>query len=204
MTLSCGHEDNVCPGVDRNKSICGQCYGNSMYAIARGCYAPGGFDNVTKENFESRNVGPSVMGTRVHQIALFVVFESPFQMVADHPAAYEGQKELAFLKAVPSTWDETRVLNGRPARYITIARRKGRDWYVGSITDWDPRELEIPLRFLGTGRYSAEIYSDGPKAATQPKESVLNTRTVDASTTLKLKLAPGGGAAIRIIPADGT
>jgi alpha-glucosidase len=165
-------------------------------------YTPGGFDNVTKENFESRNVGPSVMGTRVHQIALFVVFESPFQMVADHPAAYEGQKELAFLKAVPSTWDETRVLNGRPARYITIARRKGRDWYVGSITDWDPRELEIPLRFLGTGRYRAEMYSDGPNAATQPKESVLHTQTVDASTTLKLKLAPGGGAAIRIVRAD--
>jgi alpha-glucosidase len=109
---------------------------------------------------------------------------------------------LAFLKAVPSTWDETRVLNGRPARYITIARRKGRDWYVGSLTNWDPRELEIPLRFLGTGRYSAEIYSDGPNAATQPKESVVDTRTVDASMTLKLKLAPGGGAAIRIAPAD--
>ncbi|MFL6353773.1 MAG: glycoside hydrolase family 97 catalytic domain-containing protein [Bryobacteraceae bacterium] len=165
-------------------------------------YTPGGFDNVTKENFESRNVGPPVMGTRVHQIALFVVFESPFQMVADHPAAYEGQKELAFLKGVPTTWDETRVLNGRPARYITIARRKGREWYVGSLTNWDPRELEIPLRFLGSGRYSADIYSDGPNAATQPKESVLDTRTVDASTTLKLKLAPGGGAAIRIVPAD--
>jgi alpha-glucosidase len=142
------------------------------------------------------------MGTRVHQIALFVVFESPFQMVADHPAAYEAQKELAFLKAVPSTWDETHVLNGLPARYITIARRRGRDWYVGSITNWDPRELEIPLRFLGTGRYSAEIYSDGPNAATQPKESVFDRRTVDASTTLRLKLAPGGGAAIRIVPAE--
>lgn len=123
-------------------------------------------------------------------------------MVADHPAAYEGQKELAFLKAVPSTWDETRVLNGRPARYITIARRRGRDWYVGSITNWDPREVEIPLRFLGAGRYTAEIYSDGTNAATLPKESALDTRTVDAGTTLKLKLAPGGGAAIRIVPAN--
>jgi alpha-glucosidase len=165
-------------------------------------YTPGGFDNVTKENFEARNVGPSVMGTRVHQIALFVVFESPFQMVADHPAAYEGQKELAFLKVVPTTWDETHVLNGRPSKYITIARRKAREWYVGSLTNWDPRELEIPLRFLGTGRYKADIYSDGPDAERQPKESVLETRTVDASTTLKLKLAPGGGAAIRIVPAD--
>lgn len=165
-------------------------------------YTPGGFDNVTKADFEARNIGPSVMGTRVHQLALFVVFESPFQMVADHPAAYDGQKEMAFLDAVPTTWDETRVLNGRPARFITIARRKGREWYIGSITNWDPRELEIPLSFLGSGAYNAEIYSDGPNAATQPKESEVEKRKVDATTTLKLKLAPGGGAAIRIVPAN--
>jgi alpha-glucosidase len=163
-------------------------------------YTPGGFDNVTKENFEPRNIEPSVMGTRVHQIALFVVFESPFQMVADHPAAYEGQKETAFLKAVPATWDETRVLNGRPARFITIARRKGHDWYVGSITNWDPRELEVPLSFLGNGKYKAEIYSDGPNAATQPKDSRLEARSVDSASVLKLQLAPGGGAAIRLTP----
>jgi alpha-glucosidase len=121
-------------------------------------------------------------------------------MVADHPAAYDGQKETEFLKAVPTTWDETRVLNGRPARFITIARRKGQEWYVGSITNWDPREVEVPLSFLGGGQYAAEIYADGPNAAQQPKESVLEKRSVDASTVLKLKLAPGGGAAIRIVP----
>ena len=164
-------------------------------------YTPGGFDNVTQEGFEPRDIEPSVMGTRVHQLALFVVFESPFQMIADHPAAYDGQKELAFLKAVPTTWDETRVLNGRPARFITIARRNGREWYLGSITNWDPREMDVPLAFLGGGQYNAEIYADGPDAATQPKESVLEKRRVDARTVLKLKLAPGGGAAIRIVPA---
>ena len=165
-------------------------------------YTPGGFDNVTKANFEARNIEPSVMGNRVHQLALFVVFESPFQMVADHPAAYDGQKEMAFLDAVPTTWDETHVLNGRPGRFITIARRKGREWYIGSITNWDARELEVPLTFLGSGKYTAEIYSDGPNAATQPKESAVEKQTVDASTTLKLKLAPGGGSAIRIVPVE--
>jgi alpha-glucosidase len=165
-------------------------------------YTPGGFDNVTKANFEGRNKEPSVMGTRVHQLALYVVFESPFQMVADHPAAYDGQKELAFLQAVPTTWDETHVLNGLPARYITMARRNGPEWYVGSLTNWEPRELSVPLKFLGSGKYTAEIYSDGPNAATQPKESVVEKRAVDASTTLTLKLAPGGGSAIRIVPAD--
>ena len=164
-------------------------------------YTPGGFENVTKDQFEARNSNPMVMGTRVHQTALFVVFESAFQMVADYPGAYDGQKETEFLKTVPATWDETRVINGRPARFITIARRSGREWYVGSITNWDPRELDLPLSFLGAGSYNAEIYADGPNAATQAKDSVLEKRSVDAKTVLKLKLAPGGGAAIRLVPA---
>ncbi len=164
-------------------------------------YTPGGFDNVTREEFVARGSGPMVMGTRAHQTALFVVFESPFQMVADHPAAYDGQKETEFLKAVPATWDETRVINGRPARFITVARRGGQEWYVGSVTNWDPRELDLPLAFLGSGSYNAEIYADGPNAAKDPKDSVMTRQRVDAKTTLKLKLGPGGGCAIRLTPA---
>jgi len=164
-------------------------------------YTPGGFLNVTKDQFEARNSNPMVMGTRAYQTALFVVFESPFQMVADYPGAYEGQKELTFLQQVPTTWDETRVLNGRPARFITVARRSGRDWYVGSITNWDARDLDLPLSFLGAGAYSAEIYADGPNAATDAKDSVLQKQSVTNQTVLKLKLAPGGGAAIRLVPA---
>jgi alpha-glucosidase len=163
-------------------------------------YTPGGFDNVTKADFIPRGKAPMVMGTRAHQTALFVVFESALQMVADHPDAYEGQKELEFLKAVPATWDETRVLNGVPPKYITIARRRGNDWFVGSITD-DAREIDVPLSFLGSGSYAAEIYSDGPNAATQPKDSTLAKQSVNARSVLKLKLAPGGGTAIRLTPA---
>ena len=114
-------------------------------------YTPGGFDNVTREDFEPRTTAPMVMSTRAHQTALFVVFESELQMVADSPDAYDGQKELEFLKAVPASWDETRVLNGVPPKYITIARRSGNEWFVGSITDWDARELDVPLSFLGSG-----------------------------------------------------
>ncbi len=164
-------------------------------------YTPGGFDNATKEEFVARQSGPQMLGTRAHQTALFVVFESALQMVADHPAAYDGQKETEFLKAVPATWDETRVISGRPARWITIARRSGREWYVGSITNWDPRELDLPLAFLGAGNYTAEIYADGPNAATNAKDSLVSRQNVNAGTTLKLKLAPGGGCAIRLTPA---
>jgi len=164
-------------------------------------YTPGGFDNTTRDQFIARSSAPQVMGTRAQQAALFVVFESAFQMVADHPAAYDGQKETEFLKAVPATWDETRVINGRPARWITMARRSGQEWYVGSITNWDAREVDLPLTFLGAGSYDAEIYADGPNASTDAKDSVVSRRRVDAKTTLKLKLAPGGGCAIRLTPA---
>ena len=163
-------------------------------------YTPGGFNNVTREDFAPRATAPMVMHTRAHATALFVVFESGLQMVADSPDAYEGQKELDFLKAVPAAWDETRVLNGVPPRYITVARRRGNEWFVGSITDWDARELDVPLSFLGSGAYNAEIYADGPNAAAQPKDSVVEKRRVDARTVLKLKLAPGGGSAIRLVP----
>jgi len=166
-------------------------------------YTPGGFNNVTREDFVPRTTAPMVMHTRAHATALFVVFESGLQMVADSPDAYDGQKELEFLKAVPAAWDETRVLNGVPPKYITIARRRGEVWFVGSITDWDARELDVPLSFLSSGAYDAEIYADGPNAAAQPKDSVVEKRRVDARTVLKLKLAPGGGSAIRLVPVQG-
>jgi alpha-glucosidase len=163
-------------------------------------YTPGGFDNATRENFVPRNRAPMVMGTRAHHTALYVVFESELQMVSDSPDAYDGQKETAFLRAVPASWDETRVLNGVPPKYITIARRRGNEWFVGSITDWDARELDVPLSFLGSGAYDAEIYADGPNAVAQPKDSVVEKRRVNGQTVLKLKLAPGGGSAIRLVP----
>jgi alpha-glucosidase len=163
-------------------------------------YTPGGLNNATRESFTPSASPPMVMGTRAHQSALYVVFESELQMIADYPDSYEGQKELDFLKTVPASWDETRVLNGAPPKYITIARRRGNEWFVGSITDWDARDLDVPLSFLGTGAYDADIYSDGPNAAAQPKDSAVEKRRVNAQTVLKLKLAPGGGCAIRLVP----
>ncbi len=164
-------------------------------------YTPGAFDNVTKEAFEPRDEFPMNMGTRAQQLALYVVLECPFPMISDYPGAYEGQKELAFLRAVPATWDETRVLNGKPGKYVTIARRRGAEWYIGSITDWDARDLEVPLSFLGDGTYVAETYADAPDAATEPKHTTRLEERVNAKGVLKLKLAPGGGAAIRLVPA---
>jgi len=163
-------------------------------------YTPGGFNNVTREEFEPRMEHPMVMGTRAHQLAMYVVYQAWSQMVSDWPGAYAGQPAFKFIQDVPATWDETRVLNGVPGEYITIARRNGTNWYLGSMTGWTPRELEIPLNFLGKGRYTAEIYSDARDADQFPKHTVITTMTVKAGTKLKIRLAPGGGCTVRLVP----
>jgi len=163
-------------------------------------YTPGGFDNVTKAAFEPRMLRPMVMTTRAHQLALYVVFESGLQMVSDYPEAYKGEKEFDFIRAVPTVWDETRVVNGRPGDYITVARRRGREWYVGSMTGSRANELEIGLEFLGRGEYMAQIYSDELDADKSPKHTVYEEKRVNASMLLHVKMVPGGGQAIRIRP----
>ncbi|MGA8579980.1 MAG: glycoside hydrolase family 97 protein [Bryobacteraceae bacterium] len=164
-------------------------------------YTPGGFHNATLAEFEPRNVKPMVMGTRAHQLALYVVFESGLQMLADYPEAYRDQTGFEFLKAVPNVWDETRVVGGRPGEYITVARRRGGDWYVGSITGWHAGTVDLPLDFLGHGEFLAEIYSDAPDAGSQATHTVKDERRVTAATTLRVKMVAGGGQAIRLRPA---
>jgi len=165
-------------------------------------YTPGGFRNVTKEQFEGRNLKPMVMGTRAHQLALYAIFESAFQMASDYPEAYKGQPDFEFIKAAPTVWDETHVVNGKPGDYITVARRHGRDWFIGSITGWHPNELDIPLEFLGRGDFVAEVYADAGDADTNPTHTARETKKVTAATVLHVKLANGGGAAIRVRPAQ--
>jgi alpha-glucosidase len=161
-------------------------------------YTPGGFNNVTKEQFYARSDSPMVMGTRAHHLALYVVYQAQFGMVSDHPAAYEGQADFEFIKKVPASWDEIKVLNGVPGEYISIARRKGNDWYIGSITNWNARNLSLPLNFLGAGNYTAEIYSDAADAKINPKHTSITKQQVNNKTLLKVKLVAGGGYAVRI------
>ena len=163
-------------------------------------FTPGGFDNVTKADFQARSPAPMVMGTRAHHLAMYAVYEAPIQMVADHPSAYKDQPSFEFIKNAPSTWDETKVLNGLPGQYVTIARRHGEEWFLGSMTNWDPRTFDLPLSFLGAGRYRAEIYADAEDAGSLPKNVSIVKTTVDRTTHLKAQLAPGGGYAVRFVP----
>lgn len=160
-------------------------------------YTPGGFRNVTRDKFVPRGEKPEVMGTRAHHLAMYVVFEAAIQMVSDSPDAYAGQPSFRFIKEVPASWDETRVLAGSPGQDIVIARRAGKDWYLGAMTNWEPRDLEIPLSFLGSGSYRAEIYSDAADATAEPTHVDISNREVTGATTLREHLVTGGGVAIR-------
>jgi alpha-glucosidase len=164
-------------------------------------YTPGGFDNVTEDEFVARDKFPMVMGTRAQQLALYVVYQAPFEMVSDVPSAYVNQPAFKFLRDVPTDWDATRVLAGDPGEYIAIARKHGREWYLGSITNWTERELRVPLSFLGSGAFTAEIYEDAKDADTNPKHVTILKKTVHSNDTLTLPLAKGGGCAIRFVPA---
>ena len=148
--------------------------------------------------------GRPIQSTIAKQLALYVVIYAPLQMAADLPEHYlEHRDAFQFIKDVPTDWSDTRVLNGEVGDFATIARkdRNSDDWYIGSVTDEDGRVLEIPLDFLDAGRsYSAQIYRDGDDAdwKTQPFSIAIEKRTLKRGDVLRLKLAPGGGAAVRL------
>ena len=164
-------------------------------------YTPGAMLNATKADFKPMWSRPMSQGTRCQQLAMYVVFESPLQMLADSPSNYRKEPEsLAFLSAVPTVWDETRVLAAKVGEYIVVARRSGREWYVGALTNWSARDLEIDLSWLGRGGFAADIYRDGPNADRAAVDYTRERRSVTATDRLKLSLAPGGGFAARIVP----
>lgn len=164
-------------------------------------YTPGAMRNANRDGFRSNHHRPTSQGTRAHQLALYVVFESPLQMLADTPTNYEREPEaMAFLRAVPTVWDETRVLEARIADYVVVARRSGQEWYVGAITDWNPREFEVDLSFLPAGRFQLDEWRDGLNADRHAEDFKQATQVVTPATKLTIRLAPGGGWAARIRP----
>jgi alpha-glucosidase len=163
-------------------------------------YTPGGFRNRTVEDFVPRDEAPFTMGTRAHQLAMFVVFESGLQMLADDPEAYPGEPGIEFLRAVPASWDETRVLDGRIGEYIVVARRRGSEWFLGAMTD-EARTISIPTDFLGAGAYEGVRYADEPESETTPTRIRIDRLDLgDAREPFELKLVRGGGAAIWFRP----
>ena len=163
-------------------------------------YTPGAMRNAQERQFKPVFDRPMSLGTRAHQMAMYVVFESPLQMLSDSPSNYLREEEcLAFLTEVPTVWDETRVLAAQVSDWVAVARRRGDTWYVGAMTDWTPRELELDLSFLGSGEWQAEVFADGVNADRNAEDYRHTTERVRAGGTLIASLAPGGGWVARFI-----
>jgi len=165
-------------------------------------YTPGAMLNATKATFAPIFSRPMSPGTRCQQLAMYVVFESPLQMLSDSPSNYLREPQaMEFLAAVPTEWDDSKALDGKIGEYVAIARRNGSDWYVGAMNNWTARELQIDFSFLPEGNFQMSAYQDGENADRMASDYKLVKAPVNRATKMKIQLAPGGGWAARIQPA---
>ena len=158
-------------------------------------YTPGGFLNVSRKEHKPQQ--PALVDNgRCAELAKFVIYESPYTVVCDHPRHILGQPGADFLKSVPTTWDDTRFLQGSPDSYIAMARRDGDRWFIGVMNNSEPRTIVIDTSFLEEGGYSLTYWSDGKKASDVIKKTV----KIKAGKTLKIKMATAGGYVAEIKP----
>jgi alpha-glucosidase len=130
---------------------------------------------------------------------MYVVYDAALPMLSDMPTSYEKEPAaLELLKAVPTTWDETIGVDGRIGESVVVARRKGDEWWIGAMSDWSARTLEVPLAFTGGGGWEATLWTDGPNAGRVGTDYRRTAQEIDGSTALRLALAPGGGAVVRL------
>lgn len=160
-------------------------------------YHLGGFRALPRSEFKIQYVNPYVMSTRCHMMSTYVVLENHLTSLCDTPKAYEGQPGFEVLRTVPGTWDEMRVPLAELNKYVTVARRSGADWWVGTLNNGTIRTLNLTLDFLGDGRYRAEIYTDAADADKNPNHLNKEVRTVTRKDSIELPLAADGGSVIR-------
>ena len=158
-------------------------------------YTPGAMRNMLKSEFVPNWSNPSSQGTRARQVAEYVVFDAPFEMLCDNPSAYMKEEQTTdFITAIPTVWEETRVLQGKIGQYIVTARRCENRWFIGGMTNWDARDVKIDLSALGLkGTHEAMLFRDGVNAtrnATDYREELMN---LQAKKPLQVHMAPGGG-----------
>ena len=162
-------------------------------------YTQGAMRNATRSNYHPVYNEPMSQGTRCRQLAQYVVFESPLNMLCDSPSNYSKETEcMEFISTVPTVWDETRALCGEVGKYIAMARRSGEEWYAGGMTDWNERTLTLDLSFLPQGVYSVELYRDGVNADRRASDYKKEVFDLPLNGLLKVKMAPGGGFAAKI------
>jgi len=158
-------------------------------------YEPGHMRNAQRDAFHPMGALPMTQGTRMHQAAMYLLYESPYAKMGGNVSDYEREPAFTqFVARIPTLWAETRVLDGRVADYIVMLREAADgSWWVGAMTDWTPRELTLPLTFLPAGSFHAEAWQDGPNAARYGSDWERVERTVTSADTIPIRLAPGGG-----------
>jgi alpha-glucosidase len=161
-----------------------------------------GFTNRTPEQYEIVWDEFNSLGTRCHHLAQLVIFETGFQVFGDYPDNYRNSFGADLFPKVTVSWDETKVINARVGDFVSIARRKDKEWFIGTITDWDSRKLKVPLTFLKDGKYSVEMYSDTENSNIDPRDGKYEAFQISEKDTLEIYLASGGGNVLRIYPAD--
>ncbi len=159
-------------------------------------YTPGGFHNATPDTYVEREIMPMTQSTRGQALAMYVVYDSPLQMVSDDPSVYTDAPGFDFVKMVPTAWDETRFVGGTPETYVAVARRKGDVWYVGAMTNQEGRTVDLPLAFLGKGTYSAQQWADGAS----PNDVTKSVTEVTAKGHVSLAMTAAGGGVIVLTP----
>ncbi|MGN6618958.1 MAG: glycoside hydrolase family 97 protein [Ilyomonas sp.] len=162
-------------------------------------YEPGILDNATQAQF--RPIWGKVMsqGTRCHQLAMFVVYDTPLPIFSGNPSqGYMEPAFMEFLGSLPNTWDETKILDAKVSDYIITVKKKGDDWYIAGMTDWSSRDLVITLDFLEEGNYKATICRDGINAERYASDYILEEKQLQKNDRLTVHLAPGGGFLIRL------
>ncbi len=162
-------------------------------------YTPGAMRNSSEANYRVVAGNPMSKGTRCNQLAQYVIFEAPLQMLADNPTAYMKEQECTnFITKVPVVFDETVPLDGKVGEYVALARRKEDIWFVGAMSNWTPREITLDFSFLPKGTYEAEIFKDGMNSDRQATDYKREVITVSRNFKPTIKLFPGGGWAARI------
>lgn len=157
-------------------------------------YTPGALRNTTKGNARPSSSLPVSQGTRCHQLAMYIVYEGPLQMLADNPTAYMREQESTdFIAAIPTTFDETVALEGKLGEYVAIARRKDGVWYIGAMSNWDARELTLDLSFLGGGNYEATTFRDGINAGKDATDYKKEVKSISSNDKLNIAMQSGGG-----------
>jgi alpha-glucosidase len=166
-------------------------------------YTPGAMRNATKATYRPINDNPMAKGTRCQQLAEYIVFDAPLQMLSDNPTIYKKEQECTdFITSIPTTFDATVPLDGRVGEWLALAHRKGKDWFVAAMTDWTPRETTIDLSFLPEGPFEAEIFKDGVNAGRDATDYKKETIHVKRGDKLNIWLAPGGGWVAHLRPAN--